>query len=399
MKEIDTTKVFANIKKLRGERFAKILREAELLDVPNIEHILEFARLEDLEILIPSIRPKCKIMSVSQYNTDKTPLELLDEAGYDAFVVETEEQKNSIKQYYRPGEELCTFRDAHRHENFYIIHAVKRGADKIKPSKTPEREDEYGTSVISIQIAKGGGFISIKNRYNHAVNNSDATFCNNPDNIIPGLTNSLRNFFDVEFNVSDSDTPENYVWVNDQLVWYDFEEDNIYFGDNYYFTDGTITRLNTDHEIMFEGMVYNAKKKTITSLIRDQSDTLSVFEEALNGKKVTRTYDKTTKETTLTTSDGNRVVISKGQIVELDLPAIKEIKNCFLEYNTSLTTINVPNVKEIGDNFLSFNEELKSINLPNVEYIGENFMCSNKSLTSIEVPNVKKIGDSFLWRK
>ena len=98
MKEINTTEVYKNIKKHRGERFAKILRDAELLDIPNIEHILEFVQLEDLPKLIPSIRSKCKIMSVSQYNTNKTPLELLNDAGYDAFVVKTEKQKNSIKK-------------------------------------------------------------------------------------------------------------------------------------------------------------------------------------------------------------------------------------------------------------------------------------------------------------
>lgn len=396
MKEINTTEVFKNIKKHRGERFAKILREAELLDVPNIEHILEFTQLEDLERLIPTIRSKCKIMSASQYTTDKKPLELLDEAGYDAFIVETEKQKDSIKKYYRHREELCTFGDPHRHENFYIIHAVKRGADKIKPSENPEREDEYGTSVISIQIAKCGGFISIKNRYNHTVNNPDATFGNNPDNIIPGLTNSLRKFFDVEFNVSDIKMPNNYVWVNDQLVWYSFERDNIYIGDDYYFTGGTITRLNKDREIMFDGMIYNDKDKTITSPI-DYGTTFDVFYLAFNGKKVTRTYNKITKETTLSTPDGNRIVTFKGKITELSLSNIKKIGNGFLCHNESLKTINLPNVEQIGEGFLERNKALTSIDLPTVKKIGNYFMEGNAILTSINMPQVEKIGDGFLY--
>ena len=395
MQEINIAEVFKNIKKHRGEKFAKILREAELLDVPNIEHILEFARMEDLEKLIPIIRSKCKIMSVSRYNTDKNPLDLLHEAGYDAFVVETEKQKNSIKKYYRFGEELCTFRDPERHKNFYMIHAVKRGADKIKPSPTPKREDEYGTSVISIQIAKGGGFISIKNRYNHTVNNPDATFGNNPDNIIPGLTNSLRKFFDVEFNVSMVEMPDDYVWVNDQLVWYDFEQDNIYFGDDYYFTGSTITRLNKAYEIMFDGIIYNAKNKTITSPIKN-NPTVTVFAEAFDGKKVTRSYDKTTNRTVLTTSDGNRIVVSGGQIIELSLPNVQEIGDNFLLYNDYLTSINLPNVKKIGDKFLFYNKSLTSINLPNVKKIGESFLEHNRVLTSINLPNVEYIASDFL---
>jgi len=194
MKEIDTELAFKQIKKQNGEAVAKVLRSEILLDIPNLAHILEFAgnNPDKIKALAPVIWEVYKNKNTPEYQTDKTPLELLNEAGYDAFVVTTEKEKNSIKKYYRPGEEICTFRDPERHINYYMIHAVKRGADKIKPSDHPEREDEYGTSVISIQIAKGGGFISIKNRYNHTVNNPDATFNNNPDNIIPGLSTSLK---------------------------------------------------------------------------------------------------------------------------------------------------------------------------------------------------------------
>ena len=46
--EIDTDKVFKDIKKHHGEEFAKIMRgdrdhDGSLLVVPNIVHILEFA--------------------------------------------------------------------------------------------------------------------------------------------------------------------------------------------------------------------------------------------------------------------------------------------------------------------------------------------------------------------
>ena len=46
--------------------------------------------------------------------------------------------------------------------------------------KKPIREDEYGTSVMSIQFTKDEAHtLSIKNRYNHSVVNPDATFSNN----------------------------------------------------------------------------------------------------------------------------------------------------------------------------------------------------------------------------
>ena len=238
MPEIDTDKVYKQLKKQNGEESAKVIRDAVLLDVPNIVHILEFAgnNPDEIRSLVPIIREIYKTQKESEYNINKTPLELLNNAGYDTFVVKTLEQKDSIKKYFRKDEELCTFRDPTRHENYYMIHAVKRGADKIKPSDNPERQDEYGTSVISIQIAKTGGFISIKNRYNHTVVDPDATFNNNPDEIIPGLTNSLKRFFHVDFNTAGNPMPNGYRMVNDQLVRYHYEINNIF--------DNLISQLN-----------------------------------------------------------------------------------------------------------------------------------------------------------
>ncbi|MBQ6110015.1 MAG: leucine-rich repeat protein [Alphaproteobacteria bacterium] len=419
MPEIDTDKVYKKIKEHRGERFARKLRDADLLDVPNIEHILEFANLEDLNDLILVVRSKYKTISVSKYKTNKTPLELLSEAGYDAFVVKTEEQKNSIKKYFRPNEQLCTFKDSFRHINFYIIHAIKRGADKIKPSANPKREDKYGTSVISIQIAKSGGFISIKNRYNHTVKNPDSTFYNNPDNIILGLTNSLQRYFDVDFNVSDIEPPENYTNVHDQLVYYGFEQGGILFGPKYYVKNGAITKLKTDREIMIEHMIYNDKDKTITTPLENDA-TCTLFAKVFNGKQITKTVDKTTQKIILQTSSGDRIVTNnKGQIIELDLPSVTEIPDNFLEYNTTLRSINLPNaesigraflwhneiletinmpkVKTIGDDFLYSNERLKSINLLDVTHIGNNFLRYNEILESIHLPKLEEIGDNFLW--
>ena len=399
MSEVDTDQVYKKIKEHRGERFARKLRNADLLDVPNIEHILEFANLEDLDKLIPIVRSKYKVISISKYNTSKNPIQLLNEAGYDAFVVHTEEEKNSITKYFRLNEHLCSFKDPYRHINFYIIHAIKHDADKIKPSANPKREDEYGTSVISIQIAKSGGFISIKNRYNHGVKNPDSTFYNNPDNIILGLTNSLQKYFDVDFNVSDIETPENYLYVHDQLVYYNFEMQGFYFGPKSYVQrNGVIIELKTDRETMLDHMIYNDKDKTITTPVKsDDACTCELFAKIFNSKQITKTVDKTTQKTTLQTPDGDRIVInSKGQIIELDLPSATTIGDCFLNYNNSLESINLPNVTKIGIGFLCTNKVLKSINLPKVKEIDFDFLRHNEALQSINLPNVKKIGNNFL---
>lgn len=396
MSEIDTNKVYKKIKEHRGERFAKKLRHEGLLDIPNIEHILELANLEDLDDLTPVIRSIYKTKSVSEYETGKNPIQLLNEAGYDAFVVNTEQQKNSIKKYFRPGEQLCTFNDPYRHIQYYMIHAVKRGADKIKPSSNPQREDEYGTSVISIQIAKGGGFISIKNRYNHTVNNPDSTFGNNPDNIIHGLKNSLQKYFGVNFNASDIPLPEHYISVHDQLVYYNLEDETTYWGPTYYVQHGQITKVQTDRETVMDHMIYNDKDKTIKTP-HEGDNTCALFAKVFNGKKIKKTVDKATQKTTLQTPNGDRIVINnKGQITELDLPSVTVIPEYFMTRNDSLESINLPNVKKIGDVFLHGNNSVKSISFPKVKEIGYGFMYHNDVLESISLPKVEIIRKYFL---
>ena len=40
---------------------------------------------------------------------EKTPYELLSEAGYELYECKTEEEIQAFKKYYKSGEELCTF--------------------------------------------------------------------------------------------------------------------------------------------------------------------------------------------------------------------------------------------------------------------------------------------------
>lgn len=330
MPTIDTNAVYKQLKKQNGEAVARVIRDAVLLDVPTIVHILEYAgrNPEEVRKLIPVIREIYKQTKQSGYHTNKTPLELLSDAGYDAFVVKTEEQKNSIKKYYRLGEAICTLRDPHRHEKYYMIHAIKRGADKIKPSKNPERDDEYGTSVISIQIAKAGGFISIKNRYNHTVNDPDNTFNSNPDNIIPGLSESLKKFFYVDFNTTRTYMPAHFRMVHDQLVRYDYELNDIYFGHNYYFHGSTITEINPDNQILFDyGFVLTVSKgkNTVQSITGEHLDFCNALNDFLHDKKIRITVgaDKQTK--TILVNDERFMDITNGKITFINAPNFETI--------------------------------------------------------------------------
>ena len=117
--------VYDIIKKQNGEGFARVLRDKSLLDIPDIVDIVKYAgyTAQDAEKIFPYLW-SLKEFKESQNTPVANPFQLLDQAGYHAFEVHNLDEQNSIKRFFRQNEELCTFRDMHRYENYYIIHAV-----------------------------------------------------------------------------------------------------------------------------------------------------------------------------------------------------------------------------------------------------------------------------------
>lgn len=163
----------------------------------------------------------------------KTPEELMSEAGYVLVECYNEEDIQKFRKYYAPGEELCTFKGG-RLNSCRVFFAVKKNVLDIKREdfKKPKREDEYGTSVISIQFTKDEtNTLSIKNRYNHTVVNPDATFSNNLDNIIPGLTESFERYKGIiqMYKIKNFEI-KGYVMANDGKYYkYNYEINNVYY--------------------------------------------------------------------------------------------------------------------------------------------------------------------------
>ena len=413
--KIDTEEMFEKIKKQNGEEFAKVLRANVLLDIPNLKHILEFAGsnpkdAENLVSVLKEIREKSrKPRDAEQKEEIKDPIKLLSEAGYDAFYVNSLSQQNSIEKYFEPNERLCTFEDPDRYKKYYIIHAVKKKVKKIKRSKHPEREDEYGTSVISIQIAKAGGFISIKNRYNHTVNNPDATFDNNPDNIIQGLTAALKHKFGVDFMICQgASMPENYRFVHDQLVRFNYEVDNVYYGDKYYFEGSEITKLSTDYEVMLDTVILNTKTGKVgvhKDLAYNGNSAeasrylMKVLNDEISGHKVNREKDKKTGETIINIIDENKNVkelarTKNGCITSIHLYKTSEIKKDLLYDNKTLREFYAPKLKKIGSYFFSgvsnsYKRNLIKLYVPELEQIGEGCFADLISLSELNAPKLR----------
>ncbi len=416
--------VYNQIKKQNGETFAQDIRRFHngIFELPNLKNMLKYAGRDAKPLLnyLLFLKQNPGNENTREDVPSKDPIELLKKAGYTAYVANTLQKQNAIRKYFADNEELCTFNDPYRYLKYYIINAVKENVDQIKRENfpNPEREDEYGTSVISIQILKTGGIISIKNRYNHTVQNPDNTFNSNPNNIIPGLSKALEDYFNTSFTHFNT-LPDNYIMLNNQIIHYTEEQQGFYFGDYYYVKDGVIHELNQDYQIMADNFIIDLKKKKVSSPLPDLCDSFpDVLNAELQEKKLTLKRDEENNHYLFADNVQIMKINDKHEITELYLPETKAIPDYFLRDNKALEKFSAPNVQhignfclndnerchslclpnvlKIGDDFLSNNEELKNIDLPSVREIGDNFLYFNENCTSVNLPNVHLIGDAFL---
>ena len=368
---------------------------------------------------------------------NKTPKELLEEVGYDLYECHSEEDIQVFKKYYESEEALCTFK-GNRLDSCHVFFAVKKNVEEIKRENfsNPQRQDEYGTSVISIQFSKGTiNHLSIKNRYNHQVNNSDATFSNNLENIIYGLSNSFEQTYNLNINQNKSSFElPHYVLAEDGKFYrYNYELNNIYYCPNNIIIDnGEVKELDKEKYLLIDYFIINLENEKLNEegeII--QSKGISLYDEKIDDN-FTSYFNGIEKIDIHKQDDEKEIVISfvneekatikinkYNQIIGLDYPKLKTIRNNFLRCNKTLQEISLPESETIGDNFLYFNNTIQKINFPKVktigysflyynqilqeihlavaEIIGDSFLCSNDTIQKISLPKVKTIGDSFLY--
>ena len=360
------------------------------------------------------------------YKTDKivkitkTPKELLSEAEYDLYECHTEDEIQAFKKYYSPGEELCTFRGG-RLENCYVFFAVKKNIEEIKRANfhNPDRQDLYGTSVLSIQFTRDDAHhLSIKNRYNHTVVNPDATFSNNLDNIIPGLTDSFEKCYGMaqKCNSNNFEIP-NYVCVGEKYYKYNYEIDNIYYCPNNIIIDNyEVKKLDKRRYILLDYYILDLQNKEIKSY-----QPIDSFPSTI-GKitKIEVEKDEEEKRIKIETVDGsvfisldknNNIIYYQNDTVKkisdnfmrynvtlsnLKLPQAQIIENSFLYHNKALKVIELPECREIGNYFLKNNTSIKNVYLPQAQVIEDYFLHYNEALEVIELPECREIGSQFL---
>lgn len=336
----------------------------------------------------------------------KRPEELLKEAGYKLYECHNEEEIQSFRKYYSPGEALCTFNGG-RLNRCFVFFAIKENVDEIKRKNfpKPQRQDEYGTSVISIQFTRDNSHtLSIKNRYNHTVNNPDSTFGNNLDNIIPGLTNSFDKYYGMhQSHLQNSFEIPGYVRANDGKYYkYNYEINNIYYCENNVIIDNfEVKEYPHEQYIVLDYFILDLKNKRIQTYWNDMELEDSFPNTIGTIKDIKIENDKDNKNILIKTDNSDEVDViitldKNNRIIALKNDKVENIGNSFLSYNNSLTSIELPNATSIGNRFLYYNKILTEIQLPNVTSIGNSFLCFNNSLTHIELQNATNIGNYFL---
>ena len=435
--------VFQKIKKMFGENCAQELRKnnSSLLSIEELPEIVKYAGKKfSKDITVLSFLFNKFVNLGKLQHSNKNPIELLDEAGYNAFVADTLEKQDSIAKYFRSSEALCTF-GTERYKTHYIIHAVKKNADEIKPKQYPNINDEYSKSVISIQFPKNRRNVIITNRYNHTITNvnTDETFHRCPDEIIAGLTDSIIKFFNIDIWKRDISLPIPYKFFDNKLLYcnIDYYNDKNFAGDGFYVKDGEfhevkkigdilykkdeIKRHQTEHEILMEnillkiyrnkpvevdGKLVYGKLAEFIDVLNPKSEVATMLNEEIADKttiKVIKNEDKTQSiyfgkedEKTKQIVETEFVRIKDSKIVKINIEKATIIPDSFLYENTELTEIYLPNAIHIGHKFLDKNLKLEKISLPKVETIESSFLTYNINLTEIDFPNLIKVGAFFI---
>lgn len=359
------------------------------------------------------------------YDSLRSVEDLLKDKGYKFYECKTQEELESFKKYYIDGESLCSFKDPDRLDNNYVFFIVRDDAEKLNRNdfNMPKREDDYSTSVLSIQFTKGTtNTLSIISRYNHRIINPDATYSNNLERIAKGLTKAFEKEYNlnIESHKGDFLIP-NYVRANDgKFYYYNFTAGNSFFcPNNMIIKDGIVTRYDKEKYILIDYYLLDLQNNKIKSCLGCYNDS---FVDSLNINKMEVYNNKKekiktiiiNKEIIIKIDKDNRMVYYSNPLLtkvdenflfnsgfliikELDLPSVCEIGDNFLEYNKTLEKLSLNSLKKIGNNFLCHNKHLHELSMPNVEIIGDDFLSYNKDLTEIDFPLVKQIGTRFLY--
>jgi hypothetical protein len=276
------------LKKKIGEKAYKFLINNYNEDFLG-EHLPSlFAVLSDIRHIQESELFKLKILLNSKLEEKsakkeikKTAKEMLDEAGFILFDnIHCQEDYLFFEKFYREGEKLCKFYTYDATDEYSrVFWIARKGYENIKPLENPERQDEYGTSLMSVGISKDTkNVIQICNRYNHRVQARDNTYNSNLDNIIDGLTEAFNNDYNLSIHNTSLVEFKNFYFYNNKFFYYFYEINGKKYGNN------TIDGIYYDPSIyfIFDNFIINLKEKTIITADNTTDGFIDIFNQKVS---------------------------------------------------------------------------------------------------------------------
>lgn len=285
-----------NLKKFVGEHAYNIIKNITvdsdairnaLITPQNARAVFEDLNEFEIKALCTEINNSNTLGQIKE-TTQEEIVEAFGLAGYNKVIFDNEAEILECEKYYKSGEVICTYNNLRgRMKEYFMLIAVKKNIDKIERAKDPQRDDEYGTSILNIQIARNGSHMSIKNRYNHTVSQPDSTLNNNLDILYPELQSMVLGYYGFASMKSKKAHYNNIVNINNVYLKYHTERNNVYFGafildgvNGVRFTDTSryyITGKETKNDHYNEPLVLDYKDKKAI-------DPAQVEKQMINGK-------------------------------------------------------------------------------------------------------------------
>ena len=436
------------IKKLYGENFSHLCRDnfSKILSEPGIlfniinntfaptrslyQDIIDYDLVIEFKNFIYNEYDKIKQTNLEEVKEIiESPYEVLDKVGYELFECENEEEIQSFRKWYSEGEIICTIYNGGRLNRCYVFFAVKKNAQDIKRENfdNPKREDEYSTSVLSIQFPKQGICVpDIISRYNHTVRDPNGTYGCDLNKVAPGLEESFKKLLEKrglelnKTNKNEIDLPYYTVGPDGKYYRYNVEENGIYYCENNVVIDhGDITKYDSEKYLIIDNFIVDLVNKQIylygdsyhDSFI-DGFDNIENIKVVKNGDYKNIIVSQPECEDVIITIDKHNSIIGYknsnlekidndfmkhcANVKNIDIKNVKSIGNDFLMFNEALEQLDLSEVEEIGHGFLQVNEVLKTLNAPKLKTIGSGALTHNHNMKELNLPEVEEIGNEFL---
>lgn len=454
------------IKKVYGEHIARLCRQIvpELFEEPTlVPRLLSFCFAPHPELYQDMLTlGKYNIRNYMYSRLDrkeelfespKSARELLADVGYKLFVCTRPEDISYFKSCYDPDELLCTFTDGveNRFKDAYYFFLAKENAFSLKREDftNPNREDEYSTSLICLQIDRVNHNIKMCSRYNHTVDFADSMFSNNLDNIVPGLRYAMQRDFNIKISHRECvDFSEmchlNYVEYGPYRTMFKYNEhlnDKYYCPNNVVLEDEKVRTVPKDHTALLDYYVIDYENHELYTY----DDQIEDYYKKKKFKKCDYAGDRDIDVYKITFEDDNQLLLMTDKmnriisicdndsteigdhyfsachhVVDVSLRKVQKIGDDFVGGSSALKRVDTPYVEEVGDDFAAYASKVKDIsfdylrvagnsffmsdiaaryvNLPSLVRMGDFAFLQNTDLKSIKLPNAEYLGDEcFAW--